>query len=175
MDKGRILLKLVMDEANIPLELDSFPKRFAIQKKLYLLQLTGLDLGYRYSWYLKGPYSTDLTRDAFLLQEEIDAQDKEFEEYKLTEEAKKKANFANQIWQNPHQTDINNNDWLELLASLHYLKHLAYWRGKKQPVFNDVFPRLITTKPHFSDKREWAELAWKQLEKLGLIENKTLS
>ena len=174
MNKGRILLKLVMDEADLLLSLDSFNHRFIFQKKLYLLQLTGLDLGYRYNWYKKGPYSPALTRDAFFLQEEIEAQEKDFEEYVLTEASKTKAEQAKSIWEMPKG---QNDDmvWLELLASLHYLKHIAYWPGKKQTEFDDVFARMVSTKPHLSDKRELAEIAWGQLKKLGLIENKTLS
>ena len=66
MNKGRILLKLVLDNIGLGnLELDTFLKRLRLQKKIYLLQLTGLDSGYRYNWYLRGPYCPSLTEDAF--------------------------------------------------------------------------------------------------------------
>ena len=35
------------------------------------LQVAGTDLGYRFGWYIRGPYSTTLTQDAFTLKDEI--------------------------------------------------------------------------------------------------------
>jgi len=175
VNKGRILLKLVMDEAGLQLILDRFSQRLILQKKFYLLQLTGLDLGYRYNWYLKGRYSPALTRDAFYLQEEIEAGEKDYEEYALTEASKTKAEQAKTIWETPKCPDIDDGDWLELLASLHYLKHIAYWPGKKKTEFDDVFARMVAAKPHFSDKSALAKMAWEQLKELGLIDKKTLS
>ena len=91
MTKGRILLKLILDEIGLgKLELDAFSKRLNLQKRIYLLQLTGIDLGYRYNWYLRGPYCPSLTQDAFLLKDEISANEKDYEEYKLNPMTKKK-------------------------------------------------------------------------------------
>jgi uncharacterized protein YwgA len=45
----------------------SFNDRLIFQKTIYLLQAFGLYLGYYFSWYIHGPYSTTLTRDGFAL------------------------------------------------------------------------------------------------------------
>ena len=72
MNKGHILLKLVLDRIGFEdIEIDNFTKRKILQKKIYLLQLTGVDLGCRYNWYLKGPYCPALANDTFTLREEI--------------------------------------------------------------------------------------------------------
>jgi hypothetical protein len=34
---------------------------------MFMLTMAGVDLGYRYSWYLRGPYCPALTFDAFAL------------------------------------------------------------------------------------------------------------
>ena len=41
----------------------------AVQMIAYLAQACGIDLGYRYSWYLRGPYSRDAARDGLLMRE----------------------------------------------------------------------------------------------------------
>src|SRR3712207_9330456 len=47
--------------------------RKRVQKAVYIGQLTGVDLGYRFSWYVKGPYSTALTRDYYDLAEDVNS------------------------------------------------------------------------------------------------------
>ena len=47
------------------LDVGSFPQRLLLQKRVFFLNVLGVSLGYSYSWYIRGPYSTALTRDAF--------------------------------------------------------------------------------------------------------------
>ena len=73
MNKDHILLKLILDEIGLGnLEISDFNSRKILQKKIYLLQLTGIDLGYRYNWYLYGPYCPALASDTFTLRDEIE-------------------------------------------------------------------------------------------------------
>lgn len=48
---------------------DTFEKRLKMQKMVYLLEILGEDVGYGFNWYKRGPYSPDLTRDAYELQD----------------------------------------------------------------------------------------------------------
>ena len=50
-------------------KLDSFVVRKKIQNIVYLLQEFGLDLGYKFNWYLHGPCSADLTQTIVGLSE----------------------------------------------------------------------------------------------------------
>src|SRR6266446_6722845 len=77
MDRQQISLQLTLDALGLPLRLDLFDDRMALQKTIYLCQQAGVHLGYRYNWYLRGPYSPDLTRDAFELKSK---QDSDFDE-----------------------------------------------------------------------------------------------
>ncbi len=51
---------------------DDFDQRLVLQKTIYLLQAFGLYLGYPFNWYIRGPYSPKLTRDAYSLLEVYD-------------------------------------------------------------------------------------------------------
>lgn len=65
MNRRQIALKLVLDELGMDQSMVSFDDRLMLQKTIYLLQQMGIHLGYPFSWYLRGPYSRDLTADAF--------------------------------------------------------------------------------------------------------------
>ena len=43
----------------------SFDQRLIFQKTIYLLQAFGLYLGYVFSWYIRGPYSSELARKGY--------------------------------------------------------------------------------------------------------------
>ena len=173
MNKNHILLKLVLDEIGLGnLKIKDFPARKVLQKKIYLLQLTGIDLSYRYNWYLYGPYCPALADDAFTLKEEIKYDD-EFNAYELKSETKSKFDALKKM-ENPPSPVKSKHEWLELVASLHYLKHIAYWPGKDKPEFEEVFEKLTESKPQFKGKESLAKAAWQRLDEVGLIVNKTL-
>ena len=48
-------------------DLKEFSDRLLLQKRVFMLTMAGVDLGYSYSWYLRGPYCPALTFDAFAL------------------------------------------------------------------------------------------------------------
>lgn len=174
MNKDHILLKLVLDQVGLgDLSISDLPSRKILQKKTYLLQLTGIDLGYRYNWYLYGPYCPALASDTFALRDEA-RYDKEFENYELNCRTIEKLGLLKDIAKLPQSSGIAEPEWLELLASLHYLKHIAYWPRKNDPQFEEVFEKLKESKPHFKDKRKLAQVAWQKLDSVGLITEKTL-
>jgi|GEM_PF-294306 len=176
MDAARIELKLVLGQAGIDdPKLDTFSERFNIQKRVYLIQLLGYDLGYRFGWYLRGPYSRELTADAFTLRDELQDGEKDFDEYLLADDGKERISRARQLWELPAGADIGQDEWLELLASLHYLKHIVYWKKASTKDFDAVFAKLIDAKPQFSGSHAPAQNAWDRLEACGLIANKSLA
>ena len=175
VNKDHILLKLVLDEIGLgDLKIDDFRSRKVLQKKMYLLQLTGIDLGYRYNWYLYGPYCPALASDTFTLRDEINQGETEFDNYEINSKTKSRLETLNAVVSLPGSLETNEPEWLELLASLHYLKHIAYWPGKSNPQFEEVFEKLGESKPHFRDKKPLATLAWERLDSIGLVSRKTL-
>jgi hypothetical protein len=87
--------------------------------------------------------------------------------------AKKLLAKATTIWGN-RPASISECDWLELLASLHYLKHIAYWPGGTPTDFERIFKGLIDSKPQFRGRKADARRAWDQLDAVGLLANKVL-
>ena len=53
-------------------DMDTFDGRLIFQKTIHILQSFDINLGYYYSWYLRGPYCPDLTRDGFELKDVIE-------------------------------------------------------------------------------------------------------
>lgn len=74
MTNRQIALKLVTQYLDVPAHQSSFDDRLILQKAIYLVQQAGVDLNYRYTWYLRGPYCSDLTRDAYEMLSEPDIQ-----------------------------------------------------------------------------------------------------
>ena len=50
----------------LAVEKNSFDERLLSQKKIFLLQELGVDIGYSYNWYIRGPYSPDLMAKGFM-------------------------------------------------------------------------------------------------------------
>ncbi len=176
MDQGRILLKLLLDEVDLGnLKLDGFSDRLCIQKKIYLVQITGLDLGYRYNWYLRGPYCPSLTENVFLLREEINNGEHDYEEYCLAEMAQNLIGKVKNLWARPGNVSTEEPEWVEMLASMHYLKTIAYWPPSKDVTKEQVVQKLIETKPHFRDKNKLIDEAWERLQQFGLLDKKSLN
>lgn len=61
----------IFREIGFRLDLSSFDDRLIAQKVICLLELKGLDLGYPYGMYVRGPYSPDLTKDLYEFREEF--------------------------------------------------------------------------------------------------------
>lgn len=129
MEKRLIVLKLFLAELGEPFQIKTVDQRKHTQKAVYLGQLSKVDLGYRYGWYLMGPYSTRLTRDYYALDEGIERGDKSFETHSLLPAAKVELARFKAILDLPETVDLDKTAWLELLASWHYLTKIS--RSKK--------------------------------------------
>jgi uncharacterized protein YwgA len=173
---ARIELKLTLTKVGIPNPtLGTFSERLNVQKKVYLTQLMGYDLGYRFGWYLRGPYCRELTEDAFTLKDELASGEKDHEQFALSDEAEAKIGKAERLWETPSGLGVSRDQWLELLASVHYLKHIAYFPKAATKDFAAVFKALTAAKPQFKDKEDDVRKAWVRLDEFGLIASKTLA
>ena len=98
--------------------MDTFEDRLKLQKTLYLLQSFGIYLGYDFSWYLRGPYCTSLTINAFALEDIYD-------DIPLVPKVKFKDSDKQKLFTNFLKLVKGKNvDELEIMASLHYLKQI---------------------------------------------------
>jgi len=118
--------------------------RILLQKKIFLAQDIGLPLGYGYSWYTHGPYSTDLTAVAYqIIPEGFDS----------IEQNKFKDNYAEMVSKvnaleciiSEKNIRLNNVQWYELVASI------AYWYKRGIKTQDDIVAKIQETKPQFSE------------------------
>ena len=125
MDRGQVALKLFLDELGIDSSIETIDDRKRVQKAVYLGQLSGVDLGYRFGWYIKGPYSPGLTRDYFGIAEAEASGDEDWKGKKLREPIREKLRKISPLMKPPEGVNLESEDWLELVASLHFLRQVS--------------------------------------------------
>jgi len=112
--------------------LETFDDRLIIQKTVYMLQAFGLNIGYHFSWYLKGPYSTGLTTDAYNLQSEQPQcleMSLRFPNREVEDAFNKYMEFMSDKRNDAHR--------LEIIASVHYLKK-QYPKMSNEEILNKL-------------------------------------
>ncbi len=126
MENRLKVLKLVLDEIGQEFSIDNLTDRKRLQKSIYLTQAAeAIDLGYRYSWYLKGPYSTKLTHDYYKLHEHLFRDRNSLQGARLREGIVQNLDKVKSLHQNPIRDELEESEWLELLASWHYLRTVS--------------------------------------------------
>ncbi len=133
----------------------TFKDRLILQKTVYLLQAFGIYLGYQFSWYLRGPYSTELTKNAFSL-------DPDWSRYAAvtfanTQTEERLRQFLAFI--GDRKTD---EVWLETVASAHFLVR-TYGETDR----NKIFDKIKAKQPHVT--RRIFDVCWKALQSEQLI------
>lgn len=124
MESKLVALKLVLDELGIDSGISTVDDRKRVQKTVYLEQLRGVDLGYRFSWYLMGPYSPSLTRDYYALAQELETGDVSHTTRALKPHLRDRLRDLRSLLSQPDDFPLEQEDWLELLASYHYLRQI---------------------------------------------------
>ena len=168
MDPAFASLQLFLEELDIPPKISTLDDRKRVQKAVYLGQLTGVDLGYRFSWYLMGPYSPALTQDYYALQTELTYSawsEEQHSQHQLKDELA--ANLRTlKPYLTPSQeceSDITQEQWLELMASVDYLRRV----GNRDRVAIDRIMR--EQKPHLSSFVDLAIDTLDEAERAGVI------
>jgi hypothetical protein len=139
MERQQIGLKLTMNALGLPARLESFPDRLILQKAVYLSQAAGVLLGYHYNWYLRGPYSPSLTRDAFAVAAELAQGSDEGQGWRLDETSLQRLEDLKPLL-NDQEPDQRARH-LELLASVHFLLQTGQGRSTSPEELGDVLRR----------------------------------
>jgi uncharacterized protein YwgA len=145
--------------------IDHLEERVFLQKAIYLLQLFGVDFRFRFTWYLRGPYSKELAscafaiRDDSVLQQEADKFTVRAEIVDIIDKLK------SLIEQKPD--GIDKVKWIELLSSIHYLKVISM--PNETNITADTIGGYLESagKANFGDRDIIA--AWKTLENARLL------
>ena len=123
MDAKLLVLRRVLEALKISPDMKGVRDRKLKQKAIYLAQVFGIDLGYRYGWYLMGPYSPSLASDYYALAE-VGADSDDPRE--LNEATKQQLNVVMKVVSDDRRpVDLPREDWFELLASWHYLLNVS--------------------------------------------------
>ena len=136
--------------------MDDFDGRLALQKAIYLLQACGAYMGYSFTWYLRGPYCPTLAAQGFELLHIYD---------KIPDEP---VDFADRAAQASFKKFLDltrgkSTGDLEVLASLHYLRH-------NQPdLITSEVKKAVRNKKGCSFTEDQVSRMWKELEKRGLV------
>ena len=126
--------------------LESINDRILLQKKVYLAQDIGLPLGYGYSWYIHGPYSTDLTAVAYQI---IPEGDTAIENQSLKEPYASMITRVNSLESviDEQKLTISVVQWYELIASI------AYWYKGGYDTEEKALEIIHETKPQFTEEQ----------------------
>lgn len=134
--------------------MDTFNDRLRLQKVIYLLQAFGVYRGYDFSWYLRGPYSSQLTHDGFSLRETYE----NVPEGVRLKERKDRMRFKKFLKFMKGKT----TDDLEIAASLHYLK--AVREGMSDA---EIMKKTSEKQKGFAPER--VSTIWKEMKKSRVI------
>lgn len=142
MDRRQIGLKLVMDQLDQPVKVDSFEDRLILQKTVYLAEAAGVHLGYFFRWYLRGPYCPEVADDGFSVALETSHDLDDSKGWTLDEASCERLGKLRPLLAGEDRAGLARK--LELLASVHYLID-----RKQVP---DKSPQTITRKLRACDK-----------------------
>jgi len=100
------------------LSMDQFDDKLEVQKITFLAQEYGINLGYSFEWYIRGPYCKQVSEDAHTILDSnlttISPSDAGLNEEQI-------QRFRELL--RPH---LNDTEWLEIAGSLLYLKNENY-------------------------------------------------
>lgn len=103
----------------------SLETRIIFQKTVYFMQVFGITLSYNFSHYIYGPYSTDLAKDGYAIQNQLDSiKPVQFENQTDEDKFMKFQKFIL-----PH---ASSSKWLEVAASLHILSKLENINNRQE-------------------------------------------
>jgi hypothetical protein len=153
MDGRLIVLQRFIEALGEPTDISSIDSRKRFQKAVYLGQLSGVDLGYRYGWYVHGPYSTALTKDYYSLSSALAGDERPPGDRKLKPAIVQKLKSVRELLEVPAGLGLDEPSWYELLASWHYLLKVS------KQASNAAHDTMSRTKPHLVEHIPNAERA----------------
>lgn len=111
-----------------------FNSRLIQQKTVYLMEQFGLNIGYSFSWYLRGPYSPNLTRDTYEMAKTYsEISPVKFADPKMEQRFCTFLEFIRPI--------SRDTFYLEKLAVVHFL-YSMYPKLSQKEVFNKVHAKI---------------------------------
>ena len=164
MDRQQILLAKSLEAAEVPLHVTSFHDRLILQKSVYLLQCSGIHIGYRFRWYIRGPYSPDMTAGAFGIVNEGAFATNELQRWKLDADSVELARNLRPLLHRKGESKTDRSRRLELLASILFL----YKTEQAKPGDPDGTSKILKKNDKHFEPDE-VRAAVKELKAQGLL------
>ncbi len=143
---------------------DEFNNRIIYQKIVYLLQYLGISLGYRFNWYIRGPYSPLLTRTLYNLSENSELQQSGREkQLKNVDEIERRIAELQKVVDRHHDDAM----FLEILASLAYIKR----SNPRKYTHDNIIEKLYMQKPFIKELTNYQDICSEALHTLEHLEN----
>jgi len=136
--------------------MSSFSNRLKIQKFTYLMQKSGLYIGYDFSLYMRGPYCTELTKDAFQVDDFSTSPPIRFSNNEMEMKFKSFLDFFR-----PHKDDT---EWLEIASSILIFKEMYPSLGK-----SEIQEKVRNKNEFLTQKAPEIAAVWEDLERGGFL------
>jgi len=161
--KERVLSKIFQMLNFSSVDPNSFDNRLVYQKIIYLLQYSGVNLGYRFNWYIRGPYSPELTEVIFKVREEpslfSESQNIRFKNQEdIDKKVKKFLKTVGEYSKDP--------EFLEILASIAYIKENDAQYKNSDEKLKD---RLLSLKPFVKEFSNFDNLYENSIKSLKVM------
>jgi len=125
------------------LSMEKFDDKLEVQKIAYLAQEYGIDLGYTFEWYIRGPYCKQVSIDAHAI---LDSDIKAGSPQSVGLDEEKLRSFAELL--KPY---VNKTEWLEIAGSLLYLKNESYSEDKFDQIIGYLLEDLTYGYKNFGE------------------------
>ena len=154
LDEDVVSLGMVLKNLD-NFDMSDFDGRLTLQKSVYLLQSFGVYIGYRFSWYVRGPYSTRLASNGFELRGIYGGLPAgRFGTKHVQSKFERFLGFMGDKKDDPGR--------LEILASIHFLKSVYQTMPKPQ-----ILTKVKNKQSYFT--RQQCQEGWDDLQEWGLI------
>ncbi|MDA7952696.1 MAG: hypothetical protein MPI95_01050 [Nitrosopumilus sp.] len=155
MNKQVVQLGLLLRQVpDYGFSMDKFDDRLRLQKTVYLLQAFGVYLGYDFYWYLRGPYCTVLTANAFMLEKIYDGIPTDPKTFGNPAAQERFENFKKFI----SGMDV---DEMEIAASLHYMME-AFGKTEEEA-------KRATVEKRHNFTEAGVIRVWEKMRRYGLV------
>ena len=157
MAQQTTVLQLVLNELGLENAISTINERIALQKVVCLVQEAGLQLGYSYNWYMRGPYSPSLASDYYQIAADQKGIDQDAAKFTLTAPARAAVKKVEGLLNPPQDVSLDRVGWLELLASIAFLKRR--YRLPPEAAKNKIESSKPTLFPYFDNANQALESA----------------
>jgi len=152
-------LKFLEKKLGFDFNKDSFDDRLRLQKYVYIARFLGLDHGYRFSGYLRGPYSPDLAKDYYTLSESDELKVSK-EDYLHSLENFNAEKFLDIVSE-------KSSRWLELATTVLYFWEIYRSVHSGEELANRVIDKVSQIKSRAS--RDEVSEIFAELERKGVL------